>query len=319
MIDVFEEIAEMRARGERGALCTVVSTKGSTPGKETMRMLVRESGSVSGSVGGGCVEADVVAAAREAIEDETPRRLEFRLTEEATGQSGLLCGGVIEIFVEPITAPHVILFGAGHVSRSISTIAADAGWRVTVVDDRASFATRERFPTAHRVLAAESFEAAFRDLRVPANAACVVVTRGHSMDLECLDFALHTPASYVGLIGSKVKVRAILGRLRDAGRLEGVDLSRLFAPIGLAIGSSTHGEIAVSIVAELIAHRRRSMEGLRSMRVPTDEVARIVGRSSGARHGGSTPLPPAPPEPPDAASVPPIGPPVRIDPPGRGR
>src|SRR5439155_10721594 len=92
MHDVFEEIAEMRARGERGALATVVSTTGSTPGKETMRMLVYESGRTTGSVGGGCVEADVVAAAREVLEDERPRRLTFRLTEEATGQSGLLCG-----------------------------------------------------------------------------------------------------------------------------------------------------------------------------------------------------------------------------------
>ncbi len=305
MIDVFEEVAEMRAKGERGALATVVSTTGSTPGKETMRMLVRESGSISGSVGGGCIEAEVVAAAREVIQDETPRKLEYRLTEEATGQSGLLCGGVIEVFVEPITAPHAFLFGAGHVSRSICAIAADAGWRVTVVDDRASFASKERFPAAQRVLASTSFAEAFGELRVPKTAACVVVTRGHSMDLECLDFALHTEAAYVGLIGSKVKVRAILARLRDAGRLEGVDLSRLFAPIGLSIGSATHGEIAVSIVAELIAHRRKSLAGLASMRLPVEEVAKIAAR----RAAGSvvvekppasvpaTPPPPAPPAP----------------------
>jgi xanthine dehydrogenase accessory factor len=292
VIDVFEEIAEMRARGERGALATVVSTTGSTPGKETMRLLVRESGSVSGSVGGGCIEAEVVAAAREVIQDEVPKRLEYRLTEEATGQSGLLCGGVIEVFVEPITAPHAVLFGAGHVSRSLCAIAADAGFRVTVVDDRASFATRERFPAAHRVVAEETFEAAFRTLHVPASAACVVVTRGHSMDLECLDFALHTQAAYVGLIGSKVKVRAILARLRDAGRLEGVDLARLHAPIGLAIGSSTHGEIAVSIVAEMIAHRRRALSGAASMRLPLDEMRRIAARGAGAAASAATSDPP---------------------------
>jgi xanthine dehydrogenase accessory factor len=301
VIDVFEEVAEMRARGERGALCTVVSTTGSTPGKETMRLLVRESGTTSGSVGGGCVEAEVVAAALEVIESETPRKLEFRLTEEATGSTGLLCGGVIEVFVEPITAPHAFLFGAGHVSRSLCAIAADAGFRVTVVDDRASFATTERFPLAHRLVAAATFAEAFRELRVPASAACVVVTRGHSMDLECLDWALHTPASYVGLIGSKVKVRAILGRLRDAGRLEGVDLARLHAPIGLAIGGGTHGEIAVSIVAELIAHRRRALEGQRLMRLPLEEMARIALRRRGARRPApGTPAEPAPLEGPGA-------------------
>jgi xanthine dehydrogenase accessory factor len=293
VIDVFEEVAEMRARGERGALCTVVSTTGSTPGKETMRLLVRESGTTSGSVGGGCVEAEVVAAAMEVIETETARRLEFRLTEEATGSTGLMCGGVIEVFVEPITAPHAFLFGAGHVSRSLCAIASDAGFRVTVVDDRASFASRERFPEAHRVVAAPTFADAFRELRVPESAACVVVTRGHSMDLECTDFALHSAAAYVGLIGSKVKVRAILGRLRDAGRLEGVDLARFHAPIGLAIGGSTHGEIAVSIVAELVAFRRRALAGMRLMRIPGEEMARIASRP---RRGAAASEAGAPPE-----------------------
>jgi xanthine dehydrogenase accessory factor len=280
VIDIFEEVAEMRARGERGALCTVIGTKGSTPGKETMRLLVRESGALSGSVGGGCVEADVVAAARDVMEREAPQLLAFRLTEEATGSSGLACGGEISIFIEPISAPHAILFGAGHVSRSLCAIAADAGFRVTVVDDRPAFVTAERFPQAKRLVCDESFDAIFRDLVVPPTAACVVVTRGHAMDEACVDFALHTPAAYVGLIGSKVKVRAILGRLRDRGRLEGVDLARLFAPIGLDIGSATHGEIAVSVVAELVAHRRRRLEGLRSMRVPLEEMTRIALRTA---------------------------------------
>ncbi|MCC7137866.1 MAG: XdhC family protein [Planctomycetes bacterium] len=281
MIDVFEEVAELRSRGERGALCTVVSTTGSTPGRETMRMLVRESGSVSGSVGGGCVEADVVAAAREVIETETPRRLSFRLTEEATGQTGLLCGGEIEIFVEPISAPHVVLFGGGHVSRSLCAIAADAGFRVTVCDDRPSFVTAERFPQAHRLVSGASFDEVFASLRVPPSACCVVVTRGHAMDQVCTDFALHTEAPYVGLIGSKVKVRGLLARLRDADRLDGVDLARLHAPIGLDVGSATHGEIAVSVVAELVAFRRHRLDGLRLMRLPLEEMQRIAARRRG--------------------------------------
>ena len=282
MIDIFEEIAEMRARGERGALCTVVSTTGSTPGKETMRLLVRESGSFSGSVGGGCVEADVVAAAKDVLETETPRKLEFRLTEEATGSTGLSCGGLLEVFIEPISAPHLVLYGAGHVSRSVCAMAADAGFRVTVVDDRTSFPTAERFPAAHRLIAKADFDEVFRELVVPPGAFCVVVTRGHSMDEACLDHALHTRAGYVGLIGSKVKVRAILSRLRDGGRLGGVDLTRLHAPIGLDLGGATHGEIAVSIVAELIAVRRHRAERHASMRLGSEEVARIVARKRDA-------------------------------------
>lgn len=303
VIDIFEEVAEMRARGERGALCTVVSTTGSTPGKETMRLLVRESGSFSGSVGGGCVEADVVAAAMDVMETETPRKLEFKLTEEATGSTGLLCGGLLEVFVEPITAPHLLLYGAGHVSRSVCAMAADAGFRVAVVDDRAAFPTEDRFPAAHRLIVGTSFEQVFRELVVPAGAYAVVVTRGHSMDLECLDHALHSKARYVGLIGSKVKVRGILARLRDAGRLDGVDLSRLHAPIGLDLGGATHGEIAISIVAELIAVRRRRAEGLASMRLPSDEVARIAARervrnADGVAPAAAMPPPPSPAPPP---------------------
>jgi xanthine dehydrogenase accessory factor len=281
--DVFQEVADLRARGERGALCTVVSTRGSTPGKETMRLLVRESGRFSGSVGGGCVEAEVVAAAREVIETETPRRVEFRLTEEDTGASGLLCGGVLEVFIEPVTAPHLVLFGGGHVGRDLCRMASETGFFVTVVDDRASFANAERFPDARRIVVGETFEAAFAELRVPPSAACVVVTRGHSMDQACLDFALHTPARYVGMIGSRVKVRGILARLRDAGRLDGLDLSRLHAPIGLDLGAQTHGEIAVAILAELVAHRRRALDGLSRMRLPLEEVERIAARRRAPR------------------------------------
>lgn len=285
MLDVFDEIARMRDQGERGALATVISTRGSTPGKETMRLLVRESGGVLGTVGGGCIEAEVVDAAREVLLDETPRRLTFRLTEAATGATGLMCGGEIEVFVEPITAPAVVLFGAGHISRDLCEIATRAGFRVTVVDDRASFANAERFPLARRIVAAATFEEAFRELRPTPSTCCVVVTRGHAMDLECTAYALGTPASYVGLIGSRVKVRAILGRLRDAGRLEGVDLSRLHAPIGVDIGGGTHGEIAVSIVAELVAHRRGRLADLRTKRVPVEEMRALATRTKRETRG----------------------------------
>jgi xanthine dehydrogenase accessory factor len=276
--DVFEEIAATRARGERAALATVIATRGSTPGRETMRLLVKESGEVVGTVGGGCVEAEVVDAAREVLETEAPRRVTFRLTESETGATGLLCGGEIEVFIEPLTVPGLVLFGAGHVSRDLCDVAALAGFRVTVVDDRASFASAERFPRARSVIARDSFEVCFKALRIAPSTSCVVVTRGHAFDLECTEFALRSPAAYVGLIGSKIKVRAILGRLRDAGRLEGVDLARFHAPIGLDLGGGTHGEIAVAVVAELVAHRRRRLEGLRAKRIPAEEMRALAAR-----------------------------------------
>ena len=278
MLDIFDEISRMRTTGERGALATVISTRGSTPGRETMRLLVRESGSFVGTVGGGCVEAEVVDAALEVLADDAPRRVTFRLTEAATGAHGLLCGGELEVFIEPITAPALILFGAGHVSRDLAEMASRSGFAVTVVDDRAAFASPERFPSARRIVQRDTFEGCFRDLAPGASTYCVVVTRGHSMDLECTDYALHSAAPYVGLIGSRVKVKALLARLRDAGRLEGVDLARLHAPIGLDLGGGTHGEIAVAVVAEIIAHRRRRLEGLRTKRIPVDDMRAVAAR-----------------------------------------
>ncbi len=278
MLDIFEEIARMRAAGERGALATVISTRGSTPGKETMRLLVRASGTFVGTVGGGCVEADVVDAALEVLREDTPRRLTFRLTEAETGTTGLLCGGELDVFIEPITVPALFLFGAGHVSQDLCDIATRAGFRVTVVDDRPAFANPERFPSARHVVASPTFEEAFSQIAPGPSSCCVVVTRGHAMDLECTDFALHTPTPYVGLIGSKVKVRTVLGRLRDAERLDGIDLDRLHAPIGLDLGGGTHGEIAVAVVAELVAHRRGVLDGLRSKRLPPEAMRKLASR-----------------------------------------
>jgi xanthine dehydrogenase accessory factor len=292
--DLFEEIVRLRASGEPAALATVVGTRGSTPGKETMRLLVTARGRVMGTVGGGCVEADVVDAALEVIAADAPRRLTFRLTESATGESGLMCGGELDVFVEPITAPHLFLFGAGHISKDLCAIAARAGFRVTVTDDRVTFANEERFPSAARVVAAPSFAGCFAQLSVGPSACCVVVTRGHAMDLECLDFALHTPAAYVGLIGSRVKIRNILGRLARAGRLDDVDLSRLHAPIGLDLGGGSHGEIAVAIVAELVAHRRGRLAGQRLKRMTIEEMLAARDRAAGPREpdAGATPARP---------------------------
>lgn len=276
MDDVFEAIARLRRDGGRGALATVIGTRGSTPGKETMRMLVREDRSCTGSVGGGCVEAEVLSDALEVLATEAPRRAVYRLTERETGDEGLACGGELEVFLEPVTAHALLIFGGGHVAKALCPIAATAGFRVTVVDDRARFASAERFPDAASVVVGERFQDAFPRLHVTSATSCVVVTRGHALDLACLDFALHTPAPYVGLIGSRAKILALLRRLEAAGRLDGVDLARLHAPIGLDLGGSSHGEISLAIAAELLAARRRVLGGLRTRRLDPEELRRAL-------------------------------------------
>src|SRR6202041_1827687 len=148
-IDLFEEIVKMRRAGQRGALATIVHTNGSIPSYESSRMLVREDGSLAGTIGGRCVEAEVWAAAKEVMQKESPRKMVFNLNNEASYDNGLICGGTVEIFVEPILPqPVLYLFGGGHVSMAMGKTAFSAGFGVVVVDDREAFANLERFPMA---------------------------------------------------------------------------------------------------------------------------------------------------------------------------
>ncbi len=243
-----------------------------------MRLLVYDDGRFLGTVGGGCVEADVVEVALDVLRTGRPRRVTFRLTERATGRAGLACGGELEVFVEAVGVPALFVFGAGHIARDLVPIARRAGFRVTVIDDRESFASPEHFPEAAEVIAAPSFEAAFERANVLPDSACVIVTRGHAFDLECTAFALTSPAHYVGLIGSQTKVRTLVRRLATEPALANVDWSRLHAPVGLALGGGSHGEIALAIAAELVAHRHET-SGHAHMRIHPDEVRSIVDRA----------------------------------------
>src|ERR1700741_2525191 len=163
-MDLFEEIVRMRRSGQRGALATIVHTNGSIPSYESSRMLVRQDGSTAGTIGGGCVEADVWAAAKEVMQKEAPRKMVFHLNNEATYDNGLICGGTVEVFVEPILpVPIVYLFGGGHVSTAVAKAAHAAGFGVAVIDDRDTFANTERFPMALKIFT--SFEDAFQELK----------------------------------------------------------------------------------------------------------------------------------------------------------
>ena len=253
-MDLFEEIVRMRRAGERGALATIVHTNGSIPSFESSRMLIREDGSIAGTIGGGCVEADVWAAAKEVMAKESPRKLVFHLNNEATYDNGLICGGTVEVFVEPILPqPVVYLFGGGHVSMAVAKAAQAAGFGVGVVDDREAFANLQRFPMAQEIHT--SFEAAFEKLKPNSSSYLVIVTRGHKEDMRVLAWAVRTQARYVGMIGSRRKVFSVYKALEKEGyRIE--EFERVFAPMGVEIGALSPEEIAISIVAELIAVRR---------------------------------------------------------------
>jgi len=256
MIEIYTEILQLLASGRRGALATVIGSRGSTPGKEAAKMLVRDDGSTVGTIGGGCTEAEVWALAREVIDTDRPLRKSFVLTPKAAEEEGLACGGVVEIFIEPVGSPVVIIFGAGHIAKSLVPLCRMAGLNTKVVDDREQFANRARFPDAGELIVTD-FETCFDRIEVTPTSYIVIVTRGHKYDQLVLSRAVRTPSSFVGLIGSKAKISRIFRTLLSDGvpreRLESVK-----APIGLDIGSRTPEEIAISIAAQLIAHRRRA-------------------------------------------------------------
>jgi xanthine dehydrogenase accessory factor len=255
-VDLFEEIVKMRRAGRRGALATIVHTNGSIPSYESSRMLVREDGSIAGTIGGGCVEAEVWAAAKEVMQKEAPRKMVFNLNNEASYDNGLICGGTLEVFVEAILPqPMLYLFGGGHVSMAVAKAAAAAGFGIVVVDDRESFANNERFPMAHEIYT--SYEDAFEKIRPNAATYLVIVTRGHKEDMRVLAWAVRTEARYLGMIGSKRKVLSVYKALENDG-YKPAEFERVFAPMGLEIGALSPEEIAVSIAAELVAVRRNT-------------------------------------------------------------
>ena len=276
-MDIFDELVRLRRLGQKCALATIVQVNGSIPSYESAKMLVREDGSLAGTIGGGCVEAEVWTAAREVIETERPRHLTFSLGQDAAYDNGLICGGQLNVFVEPvIPQPRALIFGAGHISKSLSKIATMAGFATSVIDNRETFANRERFPEAEDIYA-EEYEEVFPKLMVNGSTYLIIVTRGHRDDMRVLRWAIDTPARYVSMIGSKRKVLGVVKELEKEGI--GRDAyQRVFAPMGLEIGAVTPGEIAVSVVAEMIAMRRDPRSDWRSlsMSVFATESARAI-------------------------------------------
>ena len=254
-MDLYDEIVRLRSLGQKCAVATIVQVNGSIPSFESAKILVREDGSFMGTVGGGCVEAEVWNAAREVIETEKPRHLSFSLGHDAAYDEGLICGGQLNIFVEPvIPQPRAFIFGGGHVSKSISKVATLAGFSTSIVDNREAFANQERFPEAEATYA-EEYEDVFPKLPVNSSSYIIIVTRGHRDDMRVLRWAVNTPAKYIAMIGSKRKTISVVHELEKEGIPREV-FDKVFAPMGLEIGAEMPEEIAISVVAEMIAVRR---------------------------------------------------------------
>lgn len=263
-MDVFEELVRLRRQGRRCALATIVQVNGSIPSYLSAKLLVRDDGSLVGTIGGGCVEAEVWNAAREAMEQGKSKRLSFSLGEDAAYDNGLICGGQLEVFVEPVEPqPRAVIFGAGHISKALAGVASLCGFHTTVVDDRESFANRERFPGVDEVLAGP-YEELLPKLELHADSYLIIVTRGHRDDMRVLRLLADAPARYIAMIGSRRKVISVIRELEKEG-ISPERLARLHAPMGLEIGAVTPEEIAVSVAAEMIAVRRNAASDWRAL------------------------------------------------------
>jgi xanthine dehydrogenase accessory factor len=290
-----DEIVRRLAAGERAALCTVVAVKGSTPQARGAKMLVLGDGRTVGTIGGGCVEAEVRRVAIESLTSGKSSTSRFSLDHDYGWDDGLICGGIMDVhlqILEPADAPPfqqiatalhedraavfefqytldgaerryaeelgpppvLLIAGAGHVGQSLAKFAVDLDFRVDVVDDRADHLTAERFPTVrHRIVG--EIETELKKYAIDAGTYVVIVTRGHRNDGRALAAVAKSNAKYIGLIGSKRKIKAIFDDLTAQG-IDRERLLKIHAPIGLDVGAVTVPEIAMSIAAELIAIRR---------------------------------------------------------------
>lgn len=251
-MDIYEEALKLKQQGRSSAIATIVQCLGSSPQKEGAKMLVRDDGSLLGTLGGGCIEAEAAAYAKMVMREAAPRTVPFDLTEQ---DGGLVCGGKILVYIEPVVPdPRLVILGAGHVGKALARLAKSCGFRVTVTDDRAEYANRDHLPDAGEVVV-NDFSTIFSRVAVDDGTYIVVATRGHNHDLDAVTAALRTPARYIGLLGSKRKKALLARSLREAG-FDDDAVSRVIIPVGLSIGSVTPEEIAVSIMAQIIERRR---------------------------------------------------------------
>lgn len=256
MPEIFEEIARVKRERTGAALATVVGGEKGTPGRTGFRILVYPDGKISGTVGGGLLEAKVREEALRCLRDKKPKLVEFTLDEESADGIGVLCGGKVKIFVEPILAdPVLYIFGGGHIAVPLAHFAKSLEFGTVVIDDREQFANKERFPLAGEVKLGD-FISMTRSIEFRENDYAVIITRGHEHDEAVLKEVLSKERmpGYIGMIGSREKIATTFSHLKQQGVSEQL-LARVKAPIGLDIGARTPAEIAISIMAEIVAHR----------------------------------------------------------------
>lgn len=251
-MNIFEEAGKLQDQCQTFALATIISSKGSTP-RNTAKMIVREDGATTGTIGGGLAEAYTITEALSAIRENRSKVVEYTLNSDAAGGIQMSCGGSISIFIEVIfNKPRILMIGAGHVGLAISKLIDFLDYRLAIVDDREEYANAGRYPKAVEISWNQDISIAVESLPIDGNTYIIIATK--DSDLKALKKVIYSCAAYIGMIGSKRKVALVLEQLRSEG-IEEERLKVIHAPIGLDIGSETPEEIAVSILAEILVVR----------------------------------------------------------------
>jgi xanthine dehydrogenase accessory factor len=256
MTSIFQKIVELQQNQTPAVLVTIIKTQGSVPRNIGTKMIVQLNGEIHGTIGGSNVEALVIEEAQSVIQTGHPRIVTHNLSDELKQDTGMICGGALDLFIEPISVPEkVYIFGGGHVGFHVASFVKHVGFEFIIIDDRPEFASIDRFPDALMHIV-ENPESVANNLDITNNDYIVIVTHGHQYDYEVLRSVITKPARYIGMIASTTKRKRIFHKLRTVDEISEDLLSRVHSPIGVSIGAETPEEIAISIVAELIQARR---------------------------------------------------------------
>lgn len=264
-MEFYQKVLKAKKENKVYAVATVVNTEGNTPRKSGAKMLVFADGSIHGSVGGGIVEKQAIADAMVAMRAGKTLLKTYSAISQEMADKGMVCGNNMTIFIEPgERLPYLYLCGCGHVAQAVLPLAKSMGYYVVAIDARDISGYEEALAPADELHILESFDK-IGDLEFVPGSAFIVCSFSHKTDGDILNVILSKEPSYVGMLGGKPKIRALFTKLKENGYSEEV-LKQIHAPIGLDIGGEKPAEIAVSIMAEVLAARNgcscRSMRGI---------------------------------------------------------
>lgn len=277
-MNIFSEAAKLEEQNRPFALAQIVDSRGSTP-RHSAQMLVREDGTLVGTIGGGMVERKVIEEAQEAMRERAPRLFHGRMARQGNDAVGSDCGGAMSVYISVHgLRPRLVLIGGGHVNRAIAHMAVNLGFEIAVADVYAESLNPDLYPVATQLVHAASFATAIEQLEIRADNYVLIAT--NNQDREALDHLITRPTAWLGLLASRRKAQVFLRQLKDNGVSE-EHIARLHAPVGYNIGAETPNEIAISVLAELLQVKNQAPGGMMMNAAHPSQHLRVVIRGAG--------------------------------------